>query len=128
MDLHGDDTWIRLDRWVRAEGTPEELEALRRWVESDPELQAMAEAMRTVGRPADGPHRWNAQGRWQRLQREMRQADRPLRLTEAEARSSERRVPLERPRRYVAVVAAAAAIAIVTGATLWMSNVHLQPA
>lgn len=50
MDPHEID-WARLDRYVTRQGTPEELAELERWVNADPELRALAEAMRIVGRP-----------------------------------------------------------------------------
>jgi transmembrane sensor len=70
--------WERLDRYVREGGTPEERAALERWVDANPELRALADGMRRVGRrPGDAGPGWNAPTAWQRLQREMRRADRP---------------------------------------------------
>lgn len=43
--------WHRLDRFVRAEGTPTERAELARWVDEDPKRRALADAMRTVGGP-----------------------------------------------------------------------------
>ena len=60
--------WERLDRYVAGEGTPEQLEALRRWVEADPELQAIAEALRTAQRlPGSIPPRWELRTAWQSI-------------------------------------------------------------
>lgn len=57
--------WERLDRYIAAEGTPEELEALRRWVESNPELQVVAEVMRTAQRrPGAAPASWDPRNSW----------------------------------------------------------------
>ncbi|HEU4589175.1 MAG TPA: FecR domain-containing protein [Gemmatimonadales bacterium] len=56
--------WERLDRYVAGEGTPDELEALRRWVDSDPRLQALAEVMRTAQRLPDASQTWNAAASW----------------------------------------------------------------
>jgi len=43
--------WHRLDRFVRAEGTPAERAELARWVDEDPKRRALVDAMRTVGGP-----------------------------------------------------------------------------
>ncbi len=57
--------WNRLDRFVRGDGTPEELADLRRWVESDPRLAALTDAMRTVGLTPP-PAAWFRRLRWAR--------------------------------------------------------------
>lgn len=57
--------WERLDRYVAGEGTPAECEELRRWAESDPELRAIAEVMRTAQRlPGAELLRWDARQSW----------------------------------------------------------------
>ena len=78
MDRNSID-WERLDRYVTGRGTPEELAALEAWVSSDPELRAIAAAMRTAGRPPGvEPRPWDVRGAWQRLRRRMGRA--PLRI------------------------------------------------
>src|SRR6266446_729757 len=78
MDRNSID-WERLDRYVTGRGTPEELAALEAWVSSDPELRAIAAAMRTAGRPPGVEQRpWDVRGAWQRLRRRMGRA--PLRM------------------------------------------------
>lgn len=123
MDDHGSE-WERLDRYVSGRGTPDELEALRRWVESDPELRALAETMRTAGRcPETPPAAWNTRGNWQQLQRRMRWADRPpLRLTG----SGDVSAPGWRRAGGWRAVAAAAAVVLTAGTSLWI--VSGQPA
>jgi transmembrane sensor len=46
----------RLDRYVRGAGTPDDRAALEAWVAADPKRRALAEAMRTVGRPGGKPN------------------------------------------------------------------------
>ncbi len=111
MDSSRHFDWERLDRWVRKDGTAEELEILRRWVESAPELTALAEAMRTIGQSADREARsWDTQGRWQQLRRQMRRADRPLRLTDSRGA-----LELRRRKRWPAAAAAAMALLAIGG-------------
>lgn len=64
--------WARLDRCVRREGTPEELDALERWVNSDPELRALADIMGVIGRPpGEGAFDWAEPEIWRRIRRRM---------------------------------------------------------
>src|SRR5437762_1322009 len=115
MDPHDID-WERLDRYVRGRGTPEELDTLRRWVESDPELRALAEAMATVGRPPGAATRaWDVRSAWQHLQRRMRRLDRAsLRIAGAQG------LPVPAWRRILLrpALAAAAVLALVAGVSL----------
>jgi len=71
--------WDRLHRYLTGSATPEELEALACWVNADPELRALAETLRTAGRPPgvnlDIP---DARAAWQRLHRRIRRP--PLRV------------------------------------------------
>ncbi len=116
MHSPADIDWERLDRWVRRDGTAEELEVLRRFVEADPDLVALAEAMRTVGQVAGAEEEraWDTLGRWQRLQRQIRQADRPLRLALGD-------VDVGRPRRRWLRPAVVAALVVLTaGVSLWV--------
>ncbi len=77
MDL-SDFDWERLERYVSGRGTPEELAALERWVGSSPELRALVEAMRTVGRgPAEATQSWDEEIAWRRVARRMRWFARP---------------------------------------------------
>jgi len=72
MDL-SDLDWERLDRYVSRRGTPDELAALGRWVESNPELSALAEAMRTVDQaPGANVREWDQDAAWRRVARRMR--------------------------------------------------------
>jgi transmembrane sensor len=64
--------WARLERFVRREGTLEELSSDERWVQSDPALAALALAMSSIGCPPDAePHDWDEQAIWQRIRRRM---------------------------------------------------------
>jgi transmembrane sensor len=56
--------WERLDRYVARNGTPEELEDLQQWVDSDPELQVIVEVMRTAQRLPEASPVWNATASW----------------------------------------------------------------
>jgi transmembrane sensor len=77
MDLSGFD-WDRLERYVTGRGTPEELAELDRWVQSHPELRALAGAMRTVGQVRGEPGQsWNEDLAWRRVARRMRWFARP---------------------------------------------------
>jgi transmembrane sensor len=107
MDIDEMD-WGRLDRYVSEQGTPEELAELERWVNADPELRALAEAMRTAGRPTgQEPSDWNVQAAWQRVHRRMRWVGRPPLQLGSGSPNRWRLVPSWR---------AAAAAAIVLGA------------
>lgn len=122
--------WERLDRYVSGEGTPEERAALERWVDSDPELRALAEAMRVVGRPVGAaPGEWDARAGWQSLQNKMRLAGRPqLRVitTGSDATPAlDSRRRRAQPRRAVWRPLAAAAsivVALGSGLLLWRSQ------
>jgi transmembrane sensor len=64
--------WERLDRFVAAQAPPDEMAALAAWVNSDPELRALASRMRSVGEPADAQGRdWDVRSAWQRLHNRM---------------------------------------------------------
>src|SRR5687768_14376803 len=119
--------WERLDRWVRGDGTPEERAALARWVDANPELRALAESMRRVGRPPGEPApEWDVRAAWQRVERELRHARHPpLRIVrEAPPRAPRFRgigLRREAPSRWrrltpAAAVAAAAALLLVASA------------
>lgn len=122
--------WERLDRYVSGEGTPEERAALERWIESDPELRALAEAMRLVGRPAStAPGEWDARAAWQSMQRKMRLAGRPpLRVIPAGTDAAPTPDPWRRrthPRRRAwrpLAAAATIAVALGSGLLLWRSQ------
>jgi transmembrane sensor len=71
--------WERLDRYVTGRGSPDEWAALDAWVKADPELRAIAAALRAVGRPVGEPDRpWDVPSAWQKLRRRLHHA--PLRL------------------------------------------------
>jgi len=60
--------WQRLDRYVAGEGTAEEREELRRWIDGNPELQALVEVMRTAQRlPTPTTLRWDSQTSWREV-------------------------------------------------------------
>lgn len=66
--------WERLDRYVAGEGSAGELDTLRRWVESDPRLQAIVETMRTAQRlPGAEPVRSETAASWQSIVYRLRQ-------------------------------------------------------
>jgi ferric-dicitrate binding protein FerR (iron transport regulator) len=72
--------WDRLERYVSGRGAPEELAELDRWVQSSPELRALAGAMFTVGQVPGGPAQsWDEEAAWRRVARRMRWFGRPLR-------------------------------------------------
>src|SRR5437016_5340943 len=116
MDRNSID-WERLDRYVTGRGTAEELAALEDWVSSDPELRAIAAAMRTAGRPPGVDQRpWDVRGAWQRLRRRMGRA--PLRvLSPADRAYSPLTSPIEiAARRRARWLVGSAAAAIVLAA------------
>jgi transmembrane sensor len=64
--------WARLERYVRREGTFEEIASDERWVQADPELAALAQAMGSIGRPPGAwSHDWDERAIWQRIRRRM---------------------------------------------------------
>jgi transmembrane sensor len=77
--------WDRLDRYVRKLGTFDELADLERWVESDPALKQLADAMRIVGRrPNAGEPGWDERSAWAELRARMRATPvRPLRIAKS---------------------------------------------
>lgn len=105
--------WERLERYLSRRGSPEELAVLNRWVESSPDLRALADAMQTVGQVAgERAQSWDEEAAWRRVARRMRWFARPDRLHRG------------RP-RWIAWAAAAAVIAT-AGATValldWQSR------
>jgi transmembrane sensor len=120
MDRNSID-WERLDRYATGRATAEELAALEAWVSSDPELRAIAAAMRTAGRPAGvEPRKWDVRGAWQRLRRRMGRA--PLRmLSPADREYSPLGSPIEIAARWRArwLVGAAAAVVVLAGASVF---------
>jgi len=56
MDSDGID-WDRLDRYVCGVGSLADQATLAAWVDSDPNLQRLADAMRTVGRSRQRPRK-----------------------------------------------------------------------
>jgi transmembrane sensor len=77
--------WDRLDRYVRKLGTFDELADLERWVESDPALKQLADAMRIVGRrPNAGEPGWDERSAWAELRARMRATPvRPIRIAKS---------------------------------------------
>ncbi len=72
MDL-SDLDWQRLERYVSARGTSEELAELERWVNASAERRALAGAMRSAGRlPGEPAPVWNEDAAWRHLSRRMR--------------------------------------------------------
>lgn len=117
--------WARLERLVTRQGTAQELEALQRWVDADPELQKIVAAMRTIGTPSDLKDRpWDDQQAWTRLRERMHAVPvRPLQVHRATpssmqrvARTPGRRSVFTSSRTYFA--AAAAIVIVVTGSLL----------
>jgi transmembrane sensor len=113
--------WVRLERFVRREGTLEELASDERWVQGDPVLVALAQAMSSIGRPPDAePHDWDEQAIWQRIRRRMPWSAEAGRLAQAPraAHRSHSAVRGAHPgRRAVSrAVLAAASVLVVIGA------------
>src|SRR5712691_4873171 len=126
MDRNSID-WERLDRYVTGRGTPEELGALEAWVSSDPELRAIAAAMRTAGRPPGIEQRpWDVRGAWERLRRRMGRA--PLRmLSPADRAYSPLTSPIEiaaRQRTRWLVGTAAAAVVLAAASVFAYTRWH----
>lgn len=124
MDYDGID-WERLDRYVTGRGTPEELDALERWVDADPELRALADAMRTAGRPAGvAPGAWDTRAAWRRTQRFVRRP--PLRVVTPQTggRSARRHPPTRRRAAATSTawraLAAAAVVVVALGSALFI--------
>ena len=126
MDRNSID-WERLDRYVTGRGTAEELGALEVWVSSDPELRAIAAAMRTAGRPPDIEQRsWDVRGAWQRLRRRMGRA--PLRMLSPADRAyspltSSIEIAARRRARWL-VGSAAAAIVLAVASVFALAHWH----
>lgn len=78
MDWNSVD-WERLDRFVSGQAPPDEMAALTSWVNSDPELHALASLMRTVGQPPDAERRdWDVRAAWQHMHDRMSSLPIPL--------------------------------------------------
>lgn len=120
MDRHEID-WERIERWVSGQASPDELASLEAWVRADPELSAIAAALRAIGRSSGGAgHRWDVESAWQRLRRHMNRA--PLRLlSSAQAIRGRLGYPLGSRARFPArsIFAAAAALILVAAAALF---------
>ena len=109
MDWNNID-WQRLDRFVSGRAAPDEMAALAAWVDSDPELRALAAVMRAVGGPSGAERRdWDVRTAWQRLHRRM--GGPPLQLlgSAAQHRAS--------PLRHA--LSAAALLVLVAAASFW---------
>jgi transmembrane sensor len=119
--------WERLDRYVRGDGSPDELAALERWVNEHVERRRLADAMRAAGGPpGNAARRWDAPSAWQRVQRRLRRPAAPLRIVRpptlgagTTAAPGWRRA-LARP----AVRVAAAAVLLFTLAPLVIGRAH----
>ncbi len=119
--------WDRLDRYVTGDGTPEERAALRRWVEADPELEVLAEVMRTAHRRAgEMPEGWDLSGSWTAVTHRLgfdaaveADAPRPPVLRLASGTSGPRRWPW---RAAAGLVAAAAIAGAVLVADRWVER------
>ena len=116
--------WDRLDRYVTGRGSPAELAALEAWVNANPELRAVAAAMRTLGRPPGEDARpWDVASAWQRLRRRLHHA--PLRLLSSSGGATRslgsppRRWIRVRDRPPLAIAAAAAAVLLLVAASLY---------
>lgn len=123
--------WERLDRYVTGRGTPEELAALERWVDSDPALRALADAMRSAGLPPHTlPPDWDAGEAWQRVSGRMRLMERgPLRVIPGAGGARGSAAPPS-PRRLARAwrsVAAAAAVVLAVGSVLMFSRHDPEP-
>jgi len=104
-----DDKWDRLERLVTGRGTPEELAALARWVEETPELQALADGMRTAGQvPGEDAPIWDQEAGWRQVSRRVRWFARPL--------GSTRRLHSRRLIRW----AVAATVLVAVGSTVYL--------
>ncbi|HEV2751545.1 MAG TPA: FecR domain-containing protein [Gemmatimonadales bacterium] len=109
MDWNSID-WERLDRFVAGRGAPDEMAALGAWVNSDPELRALASLLRAVGEPSGADRReWDVRSAWQRLHRRMGAP--PLQLGPLAAHPGAS--PLRR------ALSAAAVLVLVALASLW---------
>jgi transmembrane sensor len=104
--------WARLERYVRREGTFEEMASDERWVHADPELAALAGAMRSIGRPpGERTHDWDEAAIWGRIRRRMPWYAQAARLAHASSAA---------PRQ--AAFAAAAALLLIAGAVAVRSS------
>ena len=71
--------WERLERYVAGAASPDEMATLGAWVNADPELRALAAALRASAQPSGAARRdWDVRSAWQRLRRRM--GGPPLRL------------------------------------------------
>jgi len=60
--------WARVARHLAGEETPEEAEATRRWIEADPERQAIVGRLTGIWSAAAAPpRRWDSQAAWERV-------------------------------------------------------------
>lgn len=110
--------WERLERFVARQGTPAELEALDRWVNSDPELVRIVETMRTIGRPLNAKSgaqsgAWDERSAWSRLREQMHRTPvRPIRVHRATPPQLRRIRPSHS--RWLSVAAAAVLVMAVS--------------
>lgn len=65
--------WERLDSYARGVGDPEQRAALESWVSADSLRRALADTMRTIGRPRSKPtgRRPDVFRAWSRVQSEL---------------------------------------------------------
>lgn len=124
--------WVRLERFLRREGTLEEISSDERWVQADPELTALAQAMASIGRPPDArPHEWDEQAIWQRIRRRMpwyAEAGRLAHSSQAARRSAPGSpARLVARSRYSRALPIAAAIALTAAASVFAGRSSIAP-
>jgi ferric-dicitrate binding protein FerR (iron transport regulator) len=71
MSDHDETDFDLLDRYLSGQGTPKELDAIARRIESDDALRTALDALQRAGRRGDAPESWDAHTALERLHREM---------------------------------------------------------
>jgi ferric-dicitrate binding protein FerR (iron transport regulator) len=116
-----------LDRFLSGQGTPEELAALARRIESDGALRDALEALKIASRRPVAPQSWDAQAALERLQRELQPTPGRQVYLFPHGRGGLGRTNSRSWRHAGPRIAAAAAIVLAAagGAALWLR--HVEP-
>ncbi|HWZ59070.1 MAG TPA: FecR domain-containing protein [Gemmatimonadaceae bacterium] len=116
-----------LARYLAGECTPDEADAVRRWVAADPDRMDLVAGMRAAFDAAPvTPPRPDIDAMWRRVRRDMdapaRRAGGTRRAQEADERPPLRMLTARAPRTWWRVAAACAAV--VVAALVWSTNVY----
>lgn len=114
--MRDDIDWAGLGRFLAEECTPEEAEAVRRWIDSDPAHRHLLDQLRVAWDAAAAPAgSWDTPGAWRRLAARLRSRERAPALAVVHPA----RTPSEHTWRAPAAAVAAAAVVALVGGLWW---------